>query len=125
MSRFWKADANRKSKSYAIKRRMGHYRGLTRRQRPLLRKLLKQAREEAKLNQAEAGELLGQDQSFISKIESGRRQVEFIEVEQLARIYRKPLAFFATSDRVSATSRSQKKARRSNLRHFLNSKPDR
>ncbi len=81
---------------------MGHYRGLTRRQRPLLRKFLKQAREEAKLKQSEAGELLGQDQSFISKIESGERQVEFVEVEQLAQIYRKPLAFFTTADRLKA-----------------------
>jgi DNA-binding XRE family transcriptional regulator len=100
MPRFWKADANRKSKSYAINRKMRHYRGLTRRQRPLLRRLLKQAREEAKLNQTKAGELLGQNQSFISKIESGKRQVEFVEVEQLASLYGKPLAFFATVDRV-------------------------
>ena len=75
---------------------MRHYRGLTGRQRPLLRKLLKQAREEAALNQAKAGELLGLDQSFISKIESGLRQLEFVEVEQLADIYGKPLSFFAT-----------------------------
>jgi transcriptional regulator with XRE-family HTH domain len=84
-------------------RRMGHYRGLTRRQRPLLRKLLKQARQEAKLNQSDAGALLGQDQSFISKIESGNRQVEFVEVEQLAQIYHKPLAFFATVGRLKAS----------------------
>lgn len=77
---------------------MGHYRGLTRRQRHLLRKLLKQAREEAKLNQTEAGELLGQDQSFISKIESGKRYVEFVEVEQIAQLYGKQLAFFGTAD---------------------------
>jgi DNA-binding XRE family transcriptional regulator len=100
MSRFWKDDWKRKPKSYAVKRRLGHYRGLTNRQRPLLRKLLKQARKEAKLNQSEAGERLGQDQSFISKIESGKRQVEFVEVEQIAQLYRKPLAFFATSDRL-------------------------
>jgi transcriptional regulator with XRE-family HTH domain len=66
----------------------------------LLRRLLKQAREEAKLIQTKAGELLGQDQSFISKIESGKRQVEFVEVEQLARLYGKPLVFFATIDRL-------------------------
>jgi transcriptional regulator with XRE-family HTH domain len=57
---------------------------------------LKRAREEANLNQAEAGKLLGQDQSFISKIESGKRQVEFAEVEQLAQLYGKPLTYFAT-----------------------------
>jgi DNA-binding XRE family transcriptional regulator len=99
MARFWKPDYKRRWKSYALKRRMGHYRGLTRRQRPMLRKLLKQAREDAELNQSEAGELLGQDQSFISKIESGKRKVEFVEVEHLAQIYRKPLAYFATAER--------------------------
>jgi DNA-binding XRE family transcriptional regulator len=101
MARFWKPDANRKWRSYAVKRAMGHWRGQSKRQRVALRKLLKQARLEAKLDQAQAAELLGQDATFICKIEAGRRQVEFVEVEQLAQIYRKPLTFFATADRFS------------------------
>jgi hypothetical protein len=96
MSRFWKPDYKRKWKSYAHKRLVGHYRGLARRQRPLLRKLLKEARLDNKLNQKEAGKLLGQDQMFISKIESGKRQVEFVEVEHFAQIYGKRLSFFST-----------------------------
>lgn len=100
MPRFWKADACRKWKSYAIKRRMAHYRWLTKRQRPLLRKLLKKARQDANLDQREAGELLGQDQSFISKVESGKRQLEFTEVEHLAHIYGKPLSFFEIMPRL-------------------------
>lgn len=100
MPRFWKADAERKWKSYAQKRRIDHYRGLTRNQRSRLRKLLKQARLDNKLSQRQAGELLGQDQMFISKIESGKRQVEFVEVEHFAHIYGKRLSFFSTLPRI-------------------------
>ena len=94
--RFWKADAERVWRSFAIKRSVGHYRKLSRSQRVRLRRLLKEARCDSHLNQKQAAEQLGQDQSFISKIESGKRQVEFVEVEQLAQIYRKQLAFFDT-----------------------------
>jgi len=100
MPRFWKADAKRTWRSFAIKRSVGHYRKLSRNQRVRLRKLLKQARRDSHLNQKQAAEQLGQDQSFISKIESGKRQVEFVEVEQFAQIYRKPIAFFDTLSRL-------------------------
>jgi hypothetical protein len=100
MPRFQKT----KRKSYTLNRRLGRYRRLTRRPRRLVGKLLRQARQEAKLNQSEAGALLGQDQTFVSKIECGLRQVEFVEVEQLALIYRKPLAFFATVGRLKTRS---------------------
>jgi transcriptional regulator with XRE-family HTH domain len=63
----------------------------------MLCKLLKQARLDNKLTQLQAGELLGQDQIFISKVESGKRQVEFIEVEQFAEMYKKQLSFFFMS----------------------------
>lgn len=39
-------------------------------------------------------------QMFISKIESGTRQVHFIEVEQFAQIYGKRLSFFSTLRRI-------------------------
>jgi len=96
MPRLWKADWKRKRKSYKQKRRVGHYRYLARR----LRKLLKQARLDNKLSQRQAGELLGQDQAFISKIESGKRQVDFLEMEHLAQIYGKELSFFSTLRRI-------------------------
>ena len=96
MPRFWKADWKSKRKNYAQGKRIEHYRGLTVSQRSMLRKHLKQARLDNKMSQRQAGELLGQDQMFISKIESGMRQVEFIEVEHFAQIYRKPLSFFST-----------------------------
>ena len=101
MARFWKPDAWRKWETFRQKRRVGHYRGLARRQRTLLRKRLKQARLDNDLTQRQAGELLGQDQMFISKIESGRRQVEFVEVEHFAEIYGKKLSFFSTNSHKS------------------------
>jgi transcriptional regulator with XRE-family HTH domain len=69
-------------------------------QRALLCKLLRQARLDNKLSQREAGELSGHDQTFISKIESGKREVDFVEVEHFARIYGKRLSFFSASSRM-------------------------
>ncbi len=55
---------------------------------------LKQARVEAKLTQVQVGRRLKRPQSFVSKIESGERRVDVVELSDLARIYRKPLDFF-------------------------------
>jgi transcriptional regulator with XRE-family HTH domain len=38
--------------------------------------------------------LLGRPQSFVSKFESGERRVDFVELQYLAGIYRKPLSYF-------------------------------
>lgn len=62
----------------------------------LLRDKLKRARNKAGLTQAAAGEIIGQDQTFISKLESGARDVTFVEVEQLAAMYHQQLSFFRT-----------------------------
>jgi hypothetical protein len=37
---------------------------------------------------------LAKPQSFISKCESGERRVDFVELQHLAQIYKKPLSFF-------------------------------
>lgn len=58
------------------------------------REKLRNAREEAQLTQAEVSRLLGKRQSFVSKIESGERRVDFVELQFLARIYGKPLSYF-------------------------------
>lgn len=58
---------------------------------------LRQAREDAGLTQTEVARGLGRPQSFVSKIESGERRVDFVELQHLARIYKKPLSFFQTS----------------------------
>ena len=50
-------------------------------------------------------------QSFVSKVESGERRVDFVEMQYLAELYRKPLSFFAitgkTLNRRSATTHPQ------------------
>jgi transcriptional regulator with XRE-family HTH domain len=55
------------------------------------------ARRLAKLRQIEVVGLLGgYKQDTLSKIENGVREVSFIEMEQFAALYEKPLADFAT-----------------------------
>lgn len=60
-----------------------------------LRLKLKEARTTAEMTQAEVARLLGRPQSFISKVESRKRRVDFIELQELASIYGKPITFFA------------------------------
>lgn len=55
---------------------------------------LKRAREEAGLDQTTVAKLLGRTQSYISKVESGQRQIDIVELKQFARIYKKNLDFF-------------------------------
>ncbi len=55
---------------------------------------LKKARKEAGLEQNEAAKLLAKTQSYISKIESGQRRVDLIQLKEFARIYKKPLNYF-------------------------------
>jgi transcriptional regulator with XRE-family HTH domain len=57
-------------------------------------KRLKQARLDAGLTQVKVARLLSRPQSFVSKSESGERRVDFVELQHLARIYRKPISFF-------------------------------
>ena len=58
------------------------------------RKRLKEAREAAGLTQVDAAKALHRPQSFVSKVESGERRVDVIELEAFAKLYRKPLSFF-------------------------------
>ena len=57
---------------------------------------LKGARHEAGLTQVEVARRLRRPQSFVSKIESGERRVDVIELEDLAHLYRKPLTYFVS-----------------------------
>ena len=58
------------------------------------RNRLVQARKEAGLTQVEVAKRLGRPNSFISKCELGERRVDLVELRQLAKIYRKDMAFF-------------------------------
>jgi len=55
---------------------------------------LKKAREGVGLSQEEVAKILGKTQSYISKIESGQRKVDVVQLKEFAKIYQKPLDFF-------------------------------
>jgi transcriptional regulator with XRE-family HTH domain len=56
---------------------------------------LRQARMDAALTQEEVARLLGRPQTWVSKCELGERRVDFVELVEFARLYRKPLLYFA------------------------------
>ncbi|MEI7719839.1 MAG: helix-turn-helix transcriptional regulator [bacterium] len=55
---------------------------------------LRQARLDANLTQVEAGKRLKKPQAYISKIERGERRVDAVELDGLARLYKKSLDYF-------------------------------
>lgn len=55
---------------------------------------LKKARIEAGFDQKKAAEQLGKTQSYISKIESGQRRVDVVQLKEFAKAYKKSLDFF-------------------------------
>ena len=55
---------------------------------------LKRARAEAGLTQREVSATMGKSASFISKCELGERRLDYVELQKLAKIYRKPVSFF-------------------------------
>ena len=57
-------------------------------------KQLKKARDEAKLDQKKVAKLLRKTQSYVSKIESGQRRVDIVQLKKFVRIYKKPINFF-------------------------------
>ena len=67
----------------------------TPRYRTLLARL-RDARTAAGLSQQAVAAKLGKPQSYISKIETGERRADFTEIEDLAAIYGRPLAYFQT-----------------------------
>jgi transcriptional regulator with XRE-family HTH domain len=55
---------------------------------------LKKVRLEAGLDQEKIADLLGKTQSYISKVESGQRRIDIVQLKEFARIYKKDLDFF-------------------------------
>ena len=54
---------------------------------------LKKARIEAGLDQEKAAELLRKTQSYISKVESGQRRIDIVQLKEFAKIYKKEVDF--------------------------------
>lgn len=55
---------------------------------------LREARKEASLSQEEVATALGVRQKFVSKIETGERRIDPVELDELARLYGKPVIWF-------------------------------
>ncbi len=60
---------------------------------------LRQARIEAKLTQEAVAELLGVRQTLVSKMETGERRVDPIELQELADLYEKDVTDFIPARR--------------------------
>jgi transcriptional regulator with XRE-family HTH domain len=74
---------------------------LARRQGPEYRWLaqrLRSARLECELTQESVASTLGKSQSFLAKVESAERRIDFLELVALAEIYKKPLSYFVPPD---------------------------
>ena len=59
----------------------------------LIRKL-KSARLSTKLDQKTAAKRLNKSQSYISKMESGQRRIDLVQLKQIAEIYGKNIEYF-------------------------------
>jgi transcriptional regulator with XRE-family HTH domain len=55
---------------------------------------LRQAREAAALTQVQVAEKLGKPQSYVSKVESGERRIDPVELAQFAEIYGREVGYF-------------------------------
>ena len=55
---------------------------------------LKKARKEAGLDQEAVAKLLGVTQSYISKMESGQRRIDIVQLKRFAKVYKKKIDFF-------------------------------
>lgn len=58
------------------------------------KKRLKEARIHSGFTQMQVAKRLGLPQSYVSKIESGERRVDAVELEKLAKIYGKSISYF-------------------------------
>ena len=55
---------------------------------------LRQARQKAALSQAQVAKFMGRSQSYISKIESGQRQIKLTQLREFAKIYQTDIGSF-------------------------------
>ena len=55
---------------------------------------LKKARIETGLDQKEVAKILGRTQSYVSKVESGQRRIDIVQLKTFAKVYKKDLDYF-------------------------------
>ena len=55
---------------------------------------MRKARLEAGLTQVQVAKKLGHHQSYVSKIESGERRVDIVELNKFAKLYGKSMDYF-------------------------------
>lgn len=55
---------------------------------------LKNTRLKVGLSQQEVADRLGKPQSYVSKIESGERRLDVVEIKKFATMYKKDVSFF-------------------------------
>ena len=65
---------------------------------------LHEARRNAGLTQTAVARALGKPLSYPSKCELGERRIDFVELVEFARLYRRPLEYFADPPRRSRAS---------------------
>jgi transcriptional regulator with XRE-family HTH domain len=64
------------------------------REKQLLQELLRELRDAADLRQIDLAKRLGRPQSFVSKYESGEKNLDFLEVREVCEALGVPLAEF-------------------------------
>lgn len=74
-------------------------------QRAAMAARLREAREYLGLSQDEVAAALKVSRPAVTNIESGTRKVEAIELEQLARLYGKPVGFFLNGEQAKLDSK--------------------
>ena len=55
---------------------------------------LKKARREAGIDQVDVAKKLGKSQSYLSKIESGQRKIDVVQLKKFAKLYKKDINYF-------------------------------
>ena len=58
---------------------------------------LKQARLNAGLSQVDVAKKIGRTQSYVSKIESGQRRFDVLQLKDFAKLYNKSVSYFISN----------------------------
>ena len=63
-------------------------------QHRIMVKRLRKTRKKRGLNQIDVAKLLGVTQSYVSRVESGQRRIDIVELKAFAKLYRKKIEYF-------------------------------